>query len=241
MPHYTMMHDWNDDFRGLDALGQSAPAVPAVAELQRALRLVWERTGNNDYFPGPDDGQYGLNTHAAILRMSRDYLESDGTIPTQYRSTCNTLSSSAKGVCGADLKAILSVLPGRIPELSLSSNQIVSIVEAYGLFLDAYIAEHGDSGAPATDEPLPSTGETVVDTLPPPVDDSATASAEPPVQKVGFGTWLAVLLVLGVGGAGIKLWYDNHKKKQRELLPGAFRKRVKKSMKRLRAERGPWA
>lgn len=92
---------------GLQGFGQSGPYSDAVKRLQTGLRALAVALDNNDYHPGLDDGLYGRNTHAAILRLARDYLEPRGITSSTCRSTCNTLWLRAKGACADCLAQML--------------------------------------------------------------------------------------------------------------------------------------
>lgn len=153
--------------RGCGSFGQSGPYSAAVKKLQIALRAVAQATGNDDYHPGPADGLYGRNTHAALIRVSRDFLEPQGLVSKECRSTCNTLWLRAKSACQECLATILRAisasgqvsvdaglgasgplpvsLPGE-PDLTLTEAEIAEIADRYGAFLDAYVARYGDGG-----------------------------------------------------------------------------------------------
>lgn len=218
--------------------GQSAAPRPAVGKVQHALRALYASTNNEDYFPGPEDQAYGLNTHAAILRISRDFLEPAGRSDATCRSQCNTLASSAKSVCKDCLAAMLAAMAGTaLPGLSLSSEEINSIADAYGEWLDAYIAKYGEHGEfdPAQiarregvslDEAARLAAERVGATTP---AGDMVASGEIPaggVQAAKF-PWLAVLLATGVvGGTVVAGMYAEHKGKRGVTTPPVPRREV---------------
>lgn len=158
--------------RGLGGFGQSGPFSAAVKKLQTGLRALATSVGNDDYHPGPADGLYGKNTHAAVLRVSRDFLEPQGLTTAECRSTCNTLALAAKSACADCLVTILRAYNGAqalpaaeetnvgvslgaaVPDEPagtptperLTDAEIAEIAGRYRAFLDAYVAKYGDGG-----------------------------------------------------------------------------------------------
>jgi peptidoglycan hydrolase-like protein with peptidoglycan-binding domain len=203
----------------LGAFGQSAPARPAVTALQRALRAYATSTGDMDYHPGPADGAYGMNTHAAVIRFSRDVLEPAGIVSRTCRSTCNTLRSSSKAFCKDCLAQMLtSMADARLPGLSLSGEDVGEIAAAYGEWLDAYIARYGEGGeldpaqiARREDVSLEEAARLAAERSgATPGGDTVAVTEIPsggPAMAAKF-PWLAVLLVAGVlGGTAAAGWY----------------------------------
>jgi hypothetical protein len=88
--------------------GASAPYSAAVEKLQLDLQAFAEAAGNMDYHPGKHDGLYGKNTHAAVIRVTRDYLIPRGSIESTCQSTCNTLWARAAAACAECLGRMLA-------------------------------------------------------------------------------------------------------------------------------------
>jgi hypothetical protein len=208
----------------LGAFGQSGAESAAVWKLQAGLR-AFAATAGVDYNPGAPDGRYGKNTHAAVLRVARDYLEPTGKSTVSCRSLCNSLRARAKSGCAACLSdVILPALTSVAASLALTPGEIADVVEGYRGFLDAYVAEHGDSGA-AADEAMEVADETATpgdaglpaDTgLPPGVGDGGTpagdavVSGEIPdgaVAKASFPWAAVVLATVLLGGVVVGTWY----------------------------------
>lgn len=212
--------------------GQSASSQPAVSKLQSRLRVIADETGNMDYHPGPVDGQYGMNTHAAILRISRDYLEPEGLVSSTCRSTCNTLWARAKSACKDCLGTILGAMAQKVDGVDLSSADINDIANAYGEFLDAYIAKYGDGGqldpaqiARREDVSLDEAERLAMERSGETGDTVAEADIQqtPPPTRAAKFPWLAVgLVVVLVGGAAAAGWYYSRKGETEEAPERAY-------------------
>lgn len=203
----------------LGAFGQSAPPRPAVTALQRALRALATSAGDMDYHPGPADGAYGMNTHAAVIRFSRDFLEPEGTVSATCRSTCNTLRSSSKSFCKDCLAQMLAAAAGgKLPGLSFTPADIDAVTAAYGEWLDAYIAQYGEGGeldpaqiARREDVSLEEAARLAAERSGTTPGGDTVAVAEIPSGGPAVTAkfpWLAVVLVAGViGGTAAAGWY----------------------------------
>ena len=88
--------------------GASAPYSAAVEKLQRHLAALADAAGSLDYHPGKIDGLYGPDTHAAVIRVTRDYLIPRGSIESTCQSTCNTLWARAESACAECLGRMLA-------------------------------------------------------------------------------------------------------------------------------------
>jgi peptidoglycan hydrolase-like protein with peptidoglycan-binding domain len=158
--------------RGCGGFGQSGPYSAAVAKLQQSLKSIAAETDDVDYDPGKVDGKYGLETHAALLRVSRDFLEPQGLVESTCRSTCNTLRLRARSACADCIEQILRAYNDARLRLTthetgvgvslqdlagfgstdadtpnrLTDAEIAEVADRYKAFLDAYIAKYGDGG-----------------------------------------------------------------------------------------------
>lgn len=222
----------------LRGFGQSAPASSAVSVLQASVKQYAQQTGNGDYDPGPVDGLYGKNTHAAILRLARDLLEPLVFSTAEMRSTCNTLRVNAKGACQDYLGTMLRGLNETLPGLALSPSQITDVQIAYTQWLDAYITEYGDGGELdpyqiARREDLPfedavviadarsaesdRVAEAELDTqtqVATQTAEDAAAAAEAKPRLAGWKGAVAVVAILALGGVLVKMYLDDKKKKK---------------------------
>lgn len=223
----------------LRGFGQSAPASSAVAAFQASAKQYAQQTGNVEYDPGPVDGLYGKNTHAAILRLSRDLLEPLIFSTAQMRSTCNSLWVKAKSACQDYIGTMLRGLNETLPGLALSAAQITDVQIAYTQWLDAYVTEYGDGGvidpeqiARREDVPMDE-AELLADARAAEADriaeaeldaqtqvatqtaEEAAAAAGPQPRLAGWKGVAAVVVVLALGGMLVKMYLDDRKKKLR--------------------------
>jgi hypothetical protein len=224
-----------NEFMGFGAFGQSAPANSAVRELQRALKQVSVDLDNTDYDPGPVDGRYGRNTHAALIRVGRDML--GWTAGPGCQSQCNTLRSAVQEVCADCIAEALPQLADKMPAtgLSLSSADVAAIVGAYKDFLNAYIAEYGEGGeldplqiarrdgmsieeATEVAEARRAAAEGS-DTVATTAGSGTTNRPGQQLQQAGFSWWWVVLFA-GIGSGLVYMAYED-KKKQKAAAGGA--------------------
>jgi hypothetical protein len=230
--------DPSDPFSALRGFGVSASASSAVSLAQQALKSYALDTGNIDYDPGPVNGLYGRNTHAAILRVARDTLESLLFSTPEMRSTCNTMRSEAKSACQDYIGTMLRGMNQTIPGLALTPEQIEEVQKAYVLFLEAYIIEYGEGGeldpaqiARREDVPIDEAAvlaaeraaesdrvaEAELDTQTQvaqqtAADAAAAAGAQP--RLAGWKGIAAVVAVLALGGVLVKMYLDDKKKRK---------------------------
>ena len=217
--------------------GQSASPRPAVTAVQQALHALATSTGNADYNPGPVDGAYGENTHAAIIRAAKDFLEPAGLSTASCRSLCNTLASSAKSACGDCMTTVLGALGSKVPGLGISAADIASVVSAYKEWLDAYIAKYGEGGA--LDPMVIANQEGVSREEAERLAAERTAAAAAAAAALATGEipsgapatakfpWLAVVLVtVVIGGTAAAGWWLDRKGKRGVTTPPPHRERL---------------
>lgn len=228
---------------GLDAVrdaeivfGQSAAKRTAVVTLQKALHAFAVSSGNANYDPGATaDGRYGQNMQAAVVRVSRDFLEPAGLSTSSCRSIVNTWSTAAKSAGGDCMATILGHLPGVVPGLALSSAEISEIVAAYKEFIDAYVAEYGDEGYTDPHAIANAQGISLDEATAIAAQRAAAAAAAASGVTTGGGIpgggasnasfpWLGLLVAGGIIGGTLGLgWYYDRKGKQGVVTPPRLR------------------
>lgn len=227
---------------GFGSFGASAPRSDAVLKLQQALKDYAAQSDNVDYDPGPLDGQYGKNTHAAVIRLGVALL--GWTAGPGCQSQCNTLRTEVKSVCADCIEGALPEMATKLGSVSFDSGEVRAIVAAYRAFLDAYIAEYGEGGEldPAQiarregvdleeAERLAAARRAEEEAARLAAAEAARLAAEeeaarraaaggagPGIQRAGFSGWWWVVLFVGLGGG---LMYAAYKDKQKqEGAPG---------------------
>lgn len=229
---------------GFGAFGASAPRSDAVLKLQQALKQYAADSDNIDYDPGPLDGQYGKDTHAAVIRFGRDAL--GWTAGPGCQSQCNTLETAEKGRCAGCIETALPEMAAKLGSVSFDTGEVRAIVNAYRQFLDAYIAQYGEGGLldPAQiarrevvsleeAERLAMERRAAEDAARLAAAEAARLAAEeeaarraaaeggagPGIQRAGFSGWWWVVLFVGLGGGLMYAAYKD-KKQQEEGAPG---------------------
>jgi len=230
------------------AFGQSAPYSPAVEKLQGALQKISTAEAEPLYYPGGKDGAYGLNTHAAFIRVARDYL--GWVTGPGCQSICNTLRVTSESACAACIKQALSQFSS-IPAAgaSFSATEATAVANAYSAFLRDYIASYGDAvgdgGVTMSDDVVPPEA----DALPPAVDpipieeptelppdtvltpsgDALTEGGGEDVfapsgaQQAGFSWWWLLVGVVAVGGVVGGVYYYSSREDERRIATSPSR------------------